>query len=96
MNAKNAGIENGLMPNSCHDGFIKVRSIREDNPPITGPIMKPNPNATPTNAIPLDRSCSFVTSATAAVATAKLPPMIPPNTRARIKRLNELANIQIR
>ena len=91
VNAISAGIENGLIPNPSQDGFIKVRLIREDNHPITGPMIKPNPNATPTNAMPLDRSFSLVTSATAAVATARFPPMIPPKTRARTKRLNELA-----
>ena len=52
------------------------------NPPIAGPTIKPSPKATPTTAMPAARFSFDVISATAAVATERLPPMIPPSTRA--------------
>ena len=54
-------------------------------PPNAGPSTKPNPNAMPTIAIPLDRSFLEVTSAMDAVATDRLPLAIPPIVRERTK-----------
>ena len=54
----------------------------KNNPPIPGPTMKPRPKAIPTIASPLERFSRVVLSATAAVATERLPPIAPPSMRA--------------
>ena len=77
-----AGTENGFTPKASKPGAITVKSILAKSPPMAGPTIKPKPKAIPTIASPLDRFSRVVESATAAVATDRLPPIAPPKTRA--------------
>ena len=51
-------------------------------PPRNGPMMKPTPNAAPIMPKFFVRSCGDVTSAIAACATDRLPPVMPSSARA--------------
>ena len=75
--AASAGAEKGFRPAIPES----ERSTLESKPPMAGPRMKPSPKAAPIIPIPLARSFSPVISATAAVATEMLPPMMPATTR---------------
>ena len=86
-----AGNENGLRPK-----LVQSLLIVADNPPIAGPIMNPKPKAMPTRAMPLERFSRLVMSATAAVATARLPLAIPAMIRDRNNNQRFPANIHIK
>ena len=51
-------------------------------PPRNGPMMKPTPKAAPIMPKFFVRSCGDVTSAMAACATDRLPPVMPSSARA--------------
>ncbi len=60
-----------------------------DAAPSTGPVTSPSPNAAPTIPIARDRSWRVVTSATAAVATERLPLKAPLTMRDTTNSQNE-------
>lgn len=63
--------------------FADVLSENLENiAPIIGPIIKPNENAMPTNAIPLPRFFEFDTSVIIAILKEILPLLRPPTNRA--------------
>gem|GEM_PF-6258593 len=61
-----------------------------------GPVTRPRPKAAPTRPMALERSARVVTSATAAVATERLPLKAPLMMRERTKSQNEPLKIHTR